>query len=479
MMEYRVRTTKLKLFQTILGALICLGSFFSYAQTNNAEKPNIIFILVDDQRFDSLGVAGHPVLKTPTIDRLAKKGVRFENAVVSTSICMASRATIFTGLTQRTLGYRPADPQGTTYVSKENLNASFPTLLRKNGYHTGFYGKNHVQYQMGNEKAFATMFDDFKIIEQKWHQQEDGTRRHYDEILGDRSVNFLKNRPKNKPFFLYMSFHSAHAVDRNKEPGIGHYPWPKSVDGLYENVKIDRPVLDDPSIFENLAPRLKESLNRQRYFWRWDTLEKYDTNMRAMFRMITGMDNIVKRTLSTIEDQAVRDNTVVIYTADNGYYMGERGLAGKWSHFNESMRVPLIISDPRLLPKHHGYVPTEQVMNIDIPSTILDFAELEIPSQYQGYSLRPFTTGHAPDNWRTFTFNEHHQLGKYIPAWAGIRTDKYVYARYDRQKPDYEYLHDMTKDPKQLINFAKDPEYQSILKAMRAKTDMMLDKYSQ
>lgn len=461
----------------LIGAT-CFAPQNAQAQSNQPTQPNIIFVLVDDQRHDSLGCAGHPVLQTPTIDRLAETGVRFENAFVSTSICMASRATIFTGLTQRTLNYRPADPLGMTRVSNKNLNASFPTLLRKNGYHTGFFGKNHVNFKKGGKQAFSTMFDDFQVIKQKWHPQEDSSRRHYDEILGDKSVNFLKERPKDKPFFLYMSFHIAHAVDRNKSPGMGHFPWPKSVDGMYEDIEIARPVLDDPSIFENLAPRIKDSLNRKRYFWRWDTPEKYDTNMRAMFRMISGMDRIVERTLQVTEEQGVRDNTIVIYSADNGFYMGERGLAGKWSHFDESMRVPMIISDPRLPKENQGLIESEKVMNIDIPSTILDFAEIEIPSHYQGFSLRPFTTGVTPDNWRTFCFGEHHQHGKHIPAWAGIRTDRYVYARYDREKPDYEYLHDMEKDPKQLINFAQDPQYEEVLNEMRKKTDEMIELYS-
>ncbi|VGO12676.1 Arylsulfatase [Pontiella desulfatans] len=442
------------------------------------EKPNIVFVLVDDQRNDTLGCAGHPVIQTPNIDRLAAQGVRFENAFVNTSICMASRATIFTGLTQRSHNYRPADPQGSTPVSDAVLMDSFPTQLRQAGYYTGFFGKNHVGFKRGTSKAFDTMFDDWRHLTLGMKKQPDGTMRHSDELVGDESVEFLRQRPTDKPFMLYMSMTIAHAKDSNHSPGMGHYPWPKAVDGMYEDIDPARPRLDDPAIYESMPGFLKESLNRTRYFWRWDTPEKYRTNMRAYYRMLSGMDGIVGRVLAELETQGVRDNTIVIYTADNGYYMGERGLAGKWSHFEESLRVPLIIADPRLPKENGGRVEPSMVMNLDLPTTMLDLAGVPVPEQYQGESLTPFLTGNRPAEWRTECFVEHHQLRTVIPSWAGVRDERYVYARYDRQNPPYEFLHDLKADPDQLKNFVNNPEYAEILDRLRSNTDGYIREYT-
>lgn len=455
----------------VLG-LVCLQSAW-------AQQPNILFVLVDDQRNDSLGCAGHLFIKTPHIDRLANEGTRFENMFVNTSICMASRATILTGVTQRSHGYRPGDPQGSAPISRKLLDGSFPTLLKKSGYYTGFFGKNHVSFVDGKSEAFDTMFDQWKHHGRNpyFKQMPDGSKRHTDEIMGDDSVAFLRNRPKDKPFFLNMNFNISHAEDRDHRPGIGHFPWPKAEDGLYEDIMPPRPHLDDPAIFENLPEFLKTSTNRSRYHWRWDTPEKYIVNMRAYYRMLTGMDRIVGRVLAELEKQGVAEHTIVIYSADNGYYMGDRGLAGKWSHFEQSLRVPLIIYDPRMPAEKRGRVLQPMASNLDIPATILEFAGLPAPSSYQGRSLRSILNGHVPADWRTSVFCEHHHLAA-IPAWAGIRDERYVYARYDRQEPPYEFLHDLQRDPDQLINLVNQPEYNAVLERFRNETDAAIEQYT-
>lgn len=384
--------------------------------------------------------------------------------------------TIFTGLTQRTHGYRPADPEGSADITDDDLRTSFPTVLKRAGYYTGYFGKNHVNYEQGNEAAFNTMFNQWEHIHRDpyFKTLPDGTKRHCDEIIGDRSVAFLENRPENRPFMLFVSFNISHAEDSDHRPGIGHFPWPKAVDGLYEEVDPLQPRLKDPAIFDALPDFLKSSLNRTRYFWRWDTPEKYDTNMRALYRMLTGMDRIVGRVIQTLEKEGVADDTVVIYTADNGYYMGERGFAGKWSHYEQSLRTPLIIYDPRLPENQRGRVVDPMVLNLDMPSTILDLANLPVPDKYQGRSLVPLISDSRPlipEQWRTSFFCEHHQYADFIPGWSGIHGKRYVYARYDRLNPPYEFLHDLKKDPDQLINFADDPEYATVLEQFRRQTD--------
>ena len=434
-------------------------------------RPNILFILVDDQRADELGCAGDPYIKTPNIDRLAERGVRFKNMFVTTSICAASRASIFTGLTERTHGYTFGRPA----VSADQVATSYPVLLKGAGYRTGFFGKYGVSMQSN-----GSMFDVMKNLHRSpfFHKLPDGSTRHVDELVGDHAIQFLESQPEDQPFCLSMSFNIAHAEDGDKRPGIGHYPWPKAVDGIYEDGEIPLPRLRDPEIFNNMPEFLQKSMNRSRYFWRWDTPEKYDANIRARFRMLTGMDGTIGRVMKALETMGFADNTVVIYTADNGYYRAERGFAGKWSHFEESLRVPLVIFDPRQSKEHAGRVVDNMALNIDLTATMVDLAGVEIPERYQGTSLKPILEGKVPSEWRKDYFCEHLMRHGAIPMWEGVRGERYKYARYITQNPVYEFLHDLEKDPDELQNFATDPEYQKVLEEMRSRTADYLGKYT-
>lgn len=436
------------------------------------KKPNIIFFLSDDHRWDRLGSAGHPFLKTPTLDHLAKKGVRFSNMFVTTSICAASRATILTGLYERTHQFtfrtRPIDSRFS--------QASYPILLRKSGYKTGFIGKFGVNVQQKDREA---MFDFFNPIGRApfFKPQPDGSLRHESELAGDSAIAFIDQHKGIGPFCLSVSFNAAHAEDGDKRPGIGHFPWPKAVNGLYEDVPIKEPRLSDPKIFESHPDFMKKSMNRIRFFWRWDTSEKYATNLRAYYRMITGIDNVIGRVVKHLEKVGMADNTIIIFSGDNGYYEGQRGFAGKWSHYEESLRVPLIIYDPRAEKKRRGKVAIPMALNTDIAPTILGYAGVKIPGHYQGRSLRPIMSGEKPKNWRRDTFCEHLMENGTIPKWEGVRSKRYVYARYFQQNPQYEYLHDLKKDPDQLKNFAEKQEYAKVLKRMRKRCNSLRDEY--
>jgi arylsulfatase A-like enzyme len=432
-------------------------------------RPNILFFLVDDQRNDVLSSEGHPIVKTPTVDRLASNGVKFTNAFVTTSICAASRASIFTGLYETKHNYTfGKDPISTKFTTK-----SYPYLLKKSGYKTGFIGKFGVRIE-DKDSLLNEMFDYFEPAARStphFVKQEDGTTRHSAEIKGDQAIEFIKNQTSEKPFCLSISFNAVHAVDGNKNPGNdGHYPYPKAVAHLYEDMEMPKPDLSAPEIFENHPDFLKNSMHRERFFWRWDTPEKYQTNLRAYFRMISGYDNVMKRVIASLEKNGLDKNTIVIFASDNGYYMGNRGFAGKWSHYEESLRIPMVIYDPRVAKEAKGKTSDKMALNIDIPATILDYAGISLPQLYQGKSLSPIVGNEIINNWREDFMIEHRLNNPKIPKYVGIRGERYVYANYYEQEPAYEYLHDLKNDPDQLVNFVKNADYEEILANMRSQT---------
>jgi arylsulfatase A-like enzyme len=448
-------------------------SFFSCSkpdESHSSKRPNIIFFLVDDQRNDVLSCEGHPTVRTPTIDQLAREGVKFSNAFVTTSICAASRASILTGLYEKKHNYTFGKPP----IKTGYAALSYPYLLRRSGYNTGFIGKFGVQLE-NQDSLINELFDYFEPSAQAmphFIEMEDGSLRHSAEIKGDQAIDYINRQSPEVPFCLSVSFNAVHAVDGNKTPGgEGHYPYPKAVSKLYEGIEMNPPHLSDPSIYENHPDFLKNSLNRERFFWRWDTDEKYQVNMRAYFRMISGYDNVMKRVLSHLKERDMDKNTIVIFSADNGYYMGNRGFAGKWSHYEESLRVPLIILDPQAPMSTRGSKAEEVVLNLDIPSTILDYAGISVPDLYQGSSLLPIVEQRKPTEWRKQFFCEHRMDHPKIPKYVGVRGERYVYARYYEQDPPYEYLHDLSEDPDQLVNFSSNATYQNVLEEMRRQCD--------
>ncbi len=451
-------------------AALALSPTLFTSCASGSKKPNVIFILTDDQRNDTLGCAGHPILKTPVIDSMANEGVRFSNAFVTTSICAASRASIFTGMHERTHGFT----FNTKPLAKEYLKTSYPVILQQAGYHTGFIGKFGVEVEGYQPHE---LFDDYRPLG-RWmyfKKQQDGSERHITELMGDYAGEFLQTVPDEKPFCLSLSFNAAHAEDADKED---HFPWPKAVDGMYDDIDIPEPRLSDPAIFDAHPEFLKKSLNRIRYYWRWDTPEKYQKNMKAYFRMISGIDRVIGRIRDELKKNGQAENTVIIYLGDNGYYMGDRGFAGKWSHYEQSLRVPLIIYDPRLSKEKRGKVEKKMALNIDVPSTILDICGVDIPQEYQGRNLVPLVNRTGVQNWRNDFFCEHLMESEAIPKWEGVRDERYVYARYFEQKPAYEFLHDLKADPDQLKNLVSDSDYTEILQNMRTRCDELKNNYT-
>jgi len=446
--------------------LILSLCFLSACFAQAAKQPNIVFFFADDQTSSSIACYGHPLVKTPNIDHLAAEGTRFANAFVSQSICWVSRTTILTGLTGRSYGTPGRHDAARPEVVKE----LYVDLLRKAGYRTGFAGKWHAKMPRGWKAT--DHFDVFQQIGRNpfYKKQPDGSLRHETELIVDRGIEFIENQPKDKPFALNMWFNACHAEDGDRRPGIGHFPWPRAVDGMYEEDEIAPPRLNDPYIFEKQPDFLKTTINRERFFWRWNTESKYRTNMRAYLRMVSGIDHAIGRFIKALEAKGLADNTIIVYTADNGYHLGNRGFAGKWSHYEESLRVPMIIHDPRAPKATRGQVVEHSALNLDLPATFLDWAGVAVPERYQGSSLKPIVSTGKADDWRQQTFHEHFAVRHRIPAFEGLRTDRYKYVRYVDEE-NYEFLHDLKKDPDELVNLAKDPKHAKTLKQFRQRTD--------
>ena len=458
--------------QRYLAALIFVGAYgfssscvFSSRCAAAEQKPNIVFFFADDQTISTLGCYGNDVIKTPNIDRLAREGVRFENALVSHSICWVSRTTILSGLTGRGYG----EPGNRDVARADAVKFLYSDLLREHGYRTGYFGKWHAKMPKGYKKE--NHFDEFEAIGRRpyYKKQADGSLRHETELIVDRGIDFIKSQPQDKPFALNMWFNAGHAEDGDRRPGIGHFPWPRAVDGMYDDIDIAAPSLNDEATFDALPDFLKTTINRERFFWRWNTPQKYQTNIRAYYRMISGIDGAIGRFIEALDEAGLADNTIIVYSADNGYYMGNRGLAGKWSHYEESLRVPLIIFDPRNPTERKGTTSDAIALNLDLPATFLDWAGVEVPSRYQGHSLKPVVKSGKPDDWRTESFHEHFAVRQRIPAFEGLRNEQFKYVRYVDNE-NHEFLHDLKNDPNELMNLAGDPNHQEILAAMRART---------
>lgn len=445
--------------------LIILSAFLS-AVCFSADRPNIVFFFTDDQTADVLGCYGHPLAQTPNIDRLAQEGTRFTQAFVSQSICWVSRTTILTGLTGRSYG-TAANPE---MPRPDAVQTLYPDILREHGYWTGFFGKWHATMPEGFKRE--EHFDVFEAIGRNpfYKKQADGSLRHETELIVDRGIEFIQQQPEGQPFALNMWFNACHAEDGDRRPGIGHFPWPRAVDGMYEDVLMPPPFLNDPEIFNAQPDFLKTTINRERFFWRWNTDYKYQINMRAYLRMVSGIDGAIGRFMKALEEAGLAENTIIVYTADNGYHMGNRGFAGKWSHYEESLRVPLIVMDPRVPSTRRGQVTDALALNLDLPSSFLDWAGVEVPKRYQGRSLRPLVSDGKATDWRTETFHEHFAVRHRIPAFEGLRNENFKYARYF-DHGHYEFLHDLKADPHERRNLVGDTKYAEVLREMRERTE--------
>ncbi|QOV90609.1 sulfatase family protein [Humisphaera borealis] len=433
-------------------------------------RPNILFILTDDQRWDAVGHSKAFGIQTPNIDALAAEGVRFRNMFVTTAICAASRATILTGLHERTHRYT----FGTKPITAEHAAASYPRLLKDAGYRTGHVGKFGVAVADAGQKA---MYDVFTPLGHPYlKKQPDGTERHLTDIEAENAIKFIEGSDPAKPWCLSLCFNSPHAEDNNPR----QYIWAKESDGLYEDLTFVPPATMAESFFESQPDFIKNSESRKRFKWRFDEPAKYQEMVRGYFRMIADVDRAIGRVRKAVADKGQADNTVIVFTADNGYFLGDRGLADKWYIYEESIRVPLIIADP-LLKDRHGAVIDQMALNLDLAPTMLARAGIAVPRHYQGRSLLPLLTGEAQVPWRDDFFYEHlmdaNGPGAIIPKSEGVRNERFTYVRWFQAKPLVEELYDHEADFHCTKNLIADPAFAATADALRKRTTELRDQY--
>ncbi len=423
-------------------------------QDKDGAKPNMIFILTDDMRWDAMGCAGNGLIKTPNLDRLADRGVMFRNAFCTTSICSVSRASFLTGQHARRHGVRDFS----TPLSPQGFARSFPALLRKNGYRTGFVGKWGLGGLLPEEE-----FDHWAGYAGQGKYFENGDPEHLTAKMGEKALRFISESRDRQPFLLCVSTKAPHCQDQAPKQ---FQPDP-AFDHLYQDVTIPAPKTANAQAFEALPEFIRRSEGRTRWQRRFNTPERYQDSVKNYYRLITGVDHLVGRIMSRLDELKLADSTVVIFTSDNGFFLGERGLAGKWLMYEESIRLPLIVRHPKLRRGSGREKIEEMVLTIDIAPTIMDFAGVDIPSSVQGRSLKPLMSG-KPSTWRREWFYEHHYGHKgRIPRTEGVRTGQWKYTRYIDSQPLYEELFDLQADPFEEHNLAPGPQHADALKRMR------------
>ncbi len=421
------------------------------------DKPmNVVILYADDWRHDTIGCAGNPIVKTPHLDSLAAQGVRFTRHHVTTSICGVSRASLFTGQWMSRHGNRAFE------AFKTPWKETYPGILRDHGYHVGHIGKWH------NGKFPAEHFDvGISYAGTHWIKQKDGSSVHVTKKNENDAMEFLKERPSDKPFCLTLAFFATHAEDGHPEQ---YLPQPESM-SLYSDVTIPVPLSASDEFFHKLPPFVANEKNegRNRWHWRFDTPERYQKYMKNYYRLATEVDSVCGKVIAELKAQGVYDNTLVVFTTDNGYFHAEHGLADKWYPYQESIRVPMIVHDPRMPKDRTGSTIDELTLNVDLASTILGAANLPKPTGMQGRDVAPLYLGEKPSDWRKEYFYEHGVIKNvdFIPASEALVQRDWKYIHW----PDFGYdqLFDLKNDPMELVDLAKEPRHASLLGAMKTR----------
>ena len=465
-------------------------------------RPNILFLLADDMRADCMSCAGNPALRTPNLDALARRGTRFTNAFVTTAICCASRASFLTGQYAR----RSSVHDFTTPLP--DLESAYPRQLQRGGYHTGFIGKWGVAAMKEDYLNECAQSFDFWAGDSDqatyWIEREcefitnDSTTHrkgvyntgpkevhdaqgvkgehphpalkqpvHFETWVVPHKVGqFLDQQSEDKPFCLSISYKAPHG------PWGGFAPqYAKE----FKNTTLPKGETVTRADAEAQTKFIRGSLDAGHGFEMATDEQKRNTWQAQYYRLIRGLDESVGRVLAELEKRGELDNTVVIFSSDHGYLLGEHGLAGKWLMHEESIRIPFIIADPRVPAEKRGKTSTAMVLNIDLAPTVLALGGQPVPETMQGRSLLPLMANPQAAWSRESFFYEHlyDPKGKrHIEPSQGVRTHEWKYVRYiDQAGSESEQLFQLSADPVERNNLAADPAAAGMLARLRAEHD--------
>jgi arylsulfatase A-like enzyme len=455
----------------------------------STSRPNVVFIMSDDHAAHAISAYGSGLNRTPHIDRLAEEGLRLDHCYCTNSICTPSRATILTGQYGHVNGVR---------TLRDALDGRMSHLLQKQlqsaGYQTAIVGKWHLGH--GGD-ADPTGFDYTCVLPKQgdYHDPamiEDGVEKTFpgyvSEIITDKSLEWLRSRDPSRPFCL-MCHHKA-----------PHRPW--SPGERYKDLYADDLLPEPPTLFDDYATRAEairvckvhmEDLNdedlkapvpdgltpEQERRWR------YQRYIKDYLRCCASVDNSVGRILDFVDAEGLRENTIVIYTSDQGFFLGDHNLFDKRFMYEESLRMPFLIRYPAEIPA--GAVSGDIVTNTDFAPTLLDLAGVPIPGVMQGTSARDLLRGETPAEWQQSMYYRYWMHGS---VWGfcshyGVRTKRYklIYyyadpldARGATREPDLEpewELFDTDRDPLELNNVYSDPAYADAVRDLKAELDRL------
>ena len=443
-----------------------------------AKRPNILYIMSDDHASHAMSCYGSRINATPHLDRIAEGGMRFDNCFCTNSICTPSRAAILTGT------YNHVNGVTTLSTHMDNRLPTFVKDLQASGYQTGMFGKWHLGTGAAHQ---PTGFDDWAVLPGQglYHNPtfifkagDGGERRTVDgyvtDIITDMSLDFLRGRDDERPFFLMCHHKAPH---RHWEPDEKHahmylnedIPEPETLYDDYANraaaaeaAEMRMGVHMQPLDIKAEIPRdLPEMALRK-----W----AYQRYIKDYLRVVASIDDNVGRLLDYLDEAGLAEDTIVVYTSDQGFFLGDHGWYDKRFMYEESLRMPYIMRYPRRIAP--GSVCDEMILNVDFAPTYLELAGLGIPAHYQGRSFAPLLEGQVPPDWQTSMYYRYwmHKTHHNVYAHYGFRTRRYKLIYYyadalgqagsidESYAPEWE-LFDLDKDPYELNNVVDDPAY--------------------
>lgn len=488
----------------ILGCAALTATASAAPCTPRQSRPNIIFLLTDDQRDDSLAAMGHPFVQTPHLDKLLQQSVRFRNTYVSAPVCSPSRVSFFTGMHERVHGVGFSSSYDLTDAQWER---SYPALLRQAGYHTGFIGKFGVEYYTFHGRAaekfdYWWAHDGWTRFFPKSSKSPSTTPYHRAEqdiitmIMGEAMAEFLAQRPVDRPFCLSVSFNVPHGSQTtsmytdyaewhqmkrpaNENPLLVGSPF---YDSLYRDQHISIPddTGTDPYRFIPQSVLDQDQGRRnQVYPYNYDRDTCREHHIRY-YQTITGLDHVIGNLLADLQRRGLAQNTVIIYASDHGLLMGEYGMGGKELLYDLSVKIPCFIHDPAISAELRGRQLEQLVSSLDIASTILDYAGIGSLEFMDGASLRPLVEGREVP-WRDDLFLESLFTWRDNPFLEGIRAEQWKYIRmfdgtapykeqdvdFGDRHPDFEQLFNLESDPGERHNLVSSLEHREVLDALR------------